>query len=163
MSQQTEKKYPPFKAYIIKPEEETMLSAEEKTALMKQPGESDSMWTAGPEGKTYTTASKSSVLTASSKFYGMLTVNMEEGYSHMVLGGMTFTEGSDNKIIRNIYKDYSKNKPGGGGQKFKPKFIEEVFLGTVDEINQKVKTGDWQFPYPAIVIGDEIAIVRNKP
>lgn len=148
-----------------------MIGKDEMEILMKQPTEQDSLWEAVPD-KTYTRASETEVLKKCTKFYGVLLDTMEEKdpiknekYTHIVLGGMTFTKGFQNKIVRNIYKDYSKSSIGGGSggkPQFKPKYLDEVYLGDIDEINNKVKSGNWQLSNPAVVIDGKILIVRNK-
>lgn len=149
-----------YKPKILTESEVAKLPESEKMMLMMQPTEEGSMWKTVPE-KNYHKAMESDVLTGCVNFYQMLVSEAEHGFSHLVFGGMQFSKGSGH-IYRSEHRERNKPAAGGGGSRFKPRYLAELYMGNLNELNEKVKDGDWQLAYPSVTIGDKILIVKYK-
>ena len=147
---------------MIVSEELQKINDKEKALIVTQPGEPNSPWET-VEGKNYHRAHEGDILQGAINFYQQIVSTTESGFTHAVFGNYQYSKGSG-YIFRSEYKQ-KKTNSFTTQRKYTPRYLEEVFLGTWEEINYKLQedpSKDWSFTYSPIIVDGKVMIVRNK-
>lgn len=152
--------YQTVKPYIATDNDLPGLQEDQKELLLYKYDAKDAkcIWEREDPSKPFETIPEKLLFSQYRPFYDLLTNKSMDGFTHVVLDGHKFKKNARNQIVRSAYKEFTKKE-------WKPKsapILDELFLGTVDEINAQVKKGDYTLPYSPIIIGDKIGIVKTR-
>lgn len=141
----------------------------EQKALLASPSDPNTIWEekTGKNGGSYLMAEGKKLRGAAIKFTSLLLVSKDAGFSHLTFGGQKFSIWENGNVSRSPLNAGSGGSGGGGSYRAaKPKYIQELFAGTVDDINtflDNTKEENWELPNNPIVIDGKLVIARYKP